>query len=196
MHRVCVIDNSTLVNLTKLRHLRIFIHLRSLFNRIHVPARILHEFQEMLPYEPERKWVIEQVHQPNYGFMAYCTQYDTISLAILQTTEGIDPGEAEAAAQHKSLQSQFILSDDQDFVDAIHLADRHTRVLNTLHLIALLDLHGIITNPLDYLLALHSHSPFRESQLRSAYKEVVKDLGIYMPKSVLTKKTSFSALGI
>jgi hypothetical protein len=194
MYRTCVIDNSTLVYLTKLRDLGIFTHLRSVFNNIYVPARILQEYQKMLPFEPERQWVIDQVSQPNYGFLAYCTKYDSVSLAILETTSGIDAGEAEAAAQHKSVNSQYILSDDAKFITAIRLADRHTRILNTLHIIALLDFNEIIFEPSTFLKTLHQYRPFNEKHLKVAYRDVMQILGIHVPRKTFYKKTSFRIL--
>lgn len=196
MQRICVIDNSTLVNLTRLRHLQIFKYLRILFRAIYVPAKTLEEYQKMLPFEPERKWVVDQVQLAGHNFLIFCNRYDSIALAFLKTTKGIDPGEAEAAAQHKTLDSQFVLSDDLNFINAIRSTDKYIRVLGTLHLIALLDFNKIILNPSDYLKSLYEHSPFTSSKLRTAYQETAKELGINISKKELNEKTSLKSLGL
>jgi predicted nucleic acid-binding protein len=196
MHQICVIDNSTLVNLTRLQNLKIFFHLRLLFNAIHVPVKILAEYEEGISAEPARVDVISKIQNPDYQFLVYCTSFDSIAHVILQTTPGIDPGEAEAAAQHKSLNSRYVLSDDLKFIKAIQIADKHVRILTTLHLIALLDFNGIISNPEDFLKELYKHSPFSSLQLRSAYLDVAKDLGLNPRKSEVSKKSSLKALGL
>ncbi len=196
MQRICVIDNSTLVNLTRLRHLQIFKHLRILFRAIYVPAKTLEEYQKMLPFEPERKWVVDQIQLAGHSFLVFCNRYDSIALAFLKTTKGIDPGEAEAAAQHKSLDSQFVLSDDINFINAIRSTDKYVRVLGTLHIIAMLDFNKIVINPPDYLKSLYMHSPFTSSQLRTAYQETAKQLGVNISKRELSEKTSLKSIGL
>ena len=195
MRRICVIDNSTLVNITKLRHLKIFDNLRSIFGSIHVPLRILQEYSNIHVIDPDRQWVINQL-QANYGFISSCTRYDSVALAFLETTKGIDRGEAEAAAQHKVIGSQFVLSDDKHFVRAIKTVDKFVRTLTTLHIIALLYFSKIITDPADLLNELYKHSPFTSRQLKTAYTDIIKELGLNVKKSEIYKMTSFAYLRI
>lgn len=196
MRTICVIDNSTLVNLTKLKDLQIFELLRSIFASIHIPAKILQEYQEMLIHEPERGEIIKQISLEGRGFLVYCNKYDSIDLAFLATTKGIDAGEAEAAAQHKSLYSHFIVSDDKKFTKAIRITDQHVKVISSLHLIAWLDLAQIIPDCRSYLHRLYKNHHFTSAQLRVAYQEVITRLGISFAKKELDKRTSLSRLGI
>jgi hypothetical protein len=74
MRRVCVIDNSTLVTLTKLHHLSIFNRLRSLFDTIHVPLRVKEEYEypAAVAHEPVRREVLSKMRL-NSGFLAICS---------------------------------------------------------------------------------------------------------------------------
>lgn len=107
MRRIAVIDNSTLVNLTGLHHLKIFSLLRNIFSSIHIPTKVLEEYGKMSTHDPIRATIVSQL-QPNYGFLSLCTKYDTISYSILSTQPGIDAGEAEAAAQLKSIFAHYV----------------------------------------------------------------------------------------
>ena len=197
MRRACVIDNSTLVTLTKLYHLSIFTHLNNLFHRIHVPLKVKEEYENefLLRSEPNRRKVINQM-KLNSGFLSICSKYDTISLEILKTTRGIDHGEAEAAAQHKFVNSSYVLSDDQGFIKGVKIADPYIKVLGTLHLIAWLDSLEMIVDPKAFLHQIYEHGPFKAHQLRSAYTEVASQLGIVIHRKELSRKSSLRVLGL
>ncbi len=197
MRSVCVIDNSTLVTLTKLHHLSIFSQLSYLFERIHIPLKVKEEYSDefLLKKEPVRKILINQMRL-NSGFLSICTDYDTISLVTLKTTKGIDPGEAEAAAQHKKIFSQFVLSDDKNFIAGLQLADRHIKVLGTLHLIAWLNTLEIIPDTVEHLKLIHHRIQFNSTMLRSAYVKIHQQLGIPINRKLISKKTSLKGLGL
>jgi predicted nucleic acid-binding protein len=194
MQTICVIDNSTLVNLTRLQDLGVFELLRIIFASIHIPAKILQEYEAMLIHEPDRSKVIKQINLEGAGFLVFCNKYDSVALAFLSTTKGIDAGEAEAAAQHQSLYSNFVLSDDQKFIEAIRISDKYVKVLTSLHLIAWLDLARMIDDRESYFKRLHQFHGFTNVQLRAAYEDIITHLGIPFSKKELSKRTSFVKL--
>ena len=197
MRSVCVVDNSTLITLTRLYQLSIFSQLTSLFERIHIPLKVKEEYENefSIRAEPNRKLVLSQMSL-NSGFLSICSKYDTISLVILKTTEGIDAGEAEAAAQHKTVNSRFVLSDDKKFILGLKKADPHIKVIGTIHLIAWLDISRSILDPKEYFKIVYKRIQFDSKMLRAAYKEIYMILRIPIDKRLLSKKTSLKTLGI
>ncbi len=197
MRSVCVVDNSTLITLTRLYQLSIFSQLTSLFERIHIPLKVKEEYENefSIRAEPNRKLVLSQMSL-NSGFLSICSKYDTISLVILKTTEGIDAGEAEAAAQHKTVNSRFVLSDDKKFILGLKKADPHIKVIGTIHLIAWLDISRSILDPKEYFKIVYKRIQFDSKMLRTAYKEIYMILRIPIDKRLLSKKTSLKTLGI
>lgn len=197
MRSVCVVDNSTLITLTRLYQLSIFSQLTSLFEKIHIPLKVKEEYENefSIRAEPNRKLVLNQMSL-NSGFLSICSKYDTISLVILKTTEGIDAGEAEAAAQHKTVNSRFVLSDDKKFILGLKKADPHIKVIGTIHLIAWLDISRSILDPKEYFKIVYKRIQFDSKMLRTAYKEIYMILRIPIDKKLLSKKTSLKTLGI
>jgi predicted nucleic acid-binding protein len=197
MRSVCVVDNSTLITLTRLYQLSIFSQLTSLFERIHIPLKVKEEYENefSIRAEPNRKLVLSQMSL-NSGFLSICSKYDTISLVILKTTEGIDAGEAEAAAQHKTVNSRFVLSDDKKFILGLKKADPHIKVIGTIHLIAWLDISRSILDPKEYFKIVYKRIQFDSKMLRAAYREIYMILRIPIDKRLLSKKTSLKTLGI
>lgn len=196
MRSVCVVDNSTLVTLTSLHHLSIFNHLRSIFQTIHIPEGIKKEYESStaVGYEPVRRLILERM-KLNSGFLAICNRYNLTSLNFLKTIKGIHHGEAEVAAQHESVNSNFVLSDDLNFIKGLKRADRNIKVIGTLHLIAWLDCMKLI-EPKTYLQRIYTQGPFKSHQLRAAYMEMIAHFGISMSKKELGRKTSLKVLGI
>ena len=132
----------------------------------------------------------------NEGFLSICSQYETIALQFLRTTKGIDAGEAEATAQHISVNSNYILSDDKNFINRVKLLHPHIKIISTLHLIAWLDYSKMIVGTPVYFSTLYNHWKFKQTQLQNAYREVGKYLGIEISRSEFKKRTSFRILGI
>jgi predicted nucleic acid-binding protein len=195
MLRTAVIDNDTLVYLTKLKHLKIFDSLRSLFQQIHIPQEIRREYEIQQGREPDRVWILDRL-RPNEGFYSFCTRFDKIVLTILQGEKDIHRGEAEVFAQQKEVNAHYILSDDSRFRRAIKAIDSNVKVLTTLHIIAMLDIRQLLMNSEEILKALHAHYRFESFDLRTAYKEAARELGLYLPKKVLNNKCSFKKLGL
>lgn len=193
MRLTAVIDNATLVNLTKLKHHNIFNSLRNLFSQIHIPQEVRKEYEVQLSRYPERVWVLERLRL-NEGFYSFCTRYDSIMLTVLNGKIGIDKGEAEAVAQHRTVNAHYILSDDIRFKDAIKDIDSRVKVLTTLHLIAMLDIRQLLINSQAIIKDLHSVHPFKSSNIRQAYIESASELGISINKRALNGKCSFKKL--
>ena len=195
MLRTAVIDNDTLVYLTKLKHLKIFDSLRSLFQQIHIPQEIKKEYEIQQCREPDRAYVLERL-RPNEGFYSFCTRYDKIVLTIIQGEKDIHKGEAEVFAQQKAVNAHYILSDDLRFHRAIKAIDSNVKILTTLHIIAMLDIRQLLVNSEEIVKALHPHYKFESYDLRTAYIESAKELGFDLPKKVLNNKCSFKKLGL
>ena len=187
MRRSCVIDNSTLVNLTLLHEFGVFDLLRNIVDKINIPMAIREEYARHEAVEPVRAGILGIVRL-NQGFLRLCSQHDVVALSFLRKADGIDAGEAEAAAQHKYVKSHFILSDDADFIEAMLKIDRYVKVIGTLHIIAWLDLLNFLTDRSSMLRRLHQHGPFRSSKLRKAYVDIGREVGIRMGKKELGKK--------
>lgn len=195
MYLTAVIDNVTLVNLTKLKHHHVFSSLRNLFSQIHIPQQVRKEYEVQISKEPDRVWVLERL-RPNEGFYSACDRYDTISLTVIKGIKGIDAGEAEAVAQYRNVNSSYILSDDHRFKKAILSFDPRIKVLSTLHIIAMLDIRQLIVNVDEIIKSLYSVHPFSSNNLRKAYKDSANELGIPVSKKILNAKCSFKRLGL
>lgn len=195
MLRTAVIDNDTLVYLTKLKHFKIFDSLRSLFQQIHIPQEIKREYEIQQGREPDRVWILDRL-RPNEGFYSFCTRYDKIVLTIIQGEKDIHKGEAEVFAQQKEVNAHYILSDDLKFHRAIKAIDSNVKILTTLHIIAMLDIRQLLINSEEIVKALHPHYKFESYDLRTAYKESAKELGFDLPKKILNNKCSFKKLGL
>jgi predicted nucleic acid-binding protein len=195
MLRTAVIDNDTSVNLTQLKHFKVFDSLRSLFQQIHIPQEVKREHEIQLAKEPDRVWMLDKL-RPNEGFYSFCTRYDKIVLSVIQSKKNIDKGEAEVVAQQKEVNAHYILSDDLKFHKAIKAIDSNVKILTTLHLIAMLDIRQLLINSKEMLRELHSHYKFESFDLRTAYKESARELGLDLPKKILNNKCSFKKLGL
>jgi len=195
MLRTAVIDNNTLVYLTKLKHFKIFESLQSLFQQIHIPQEVKREYEIQQGREPDRVWILDKL-RPNEGFYSFCTRYDKIVLTIVQGARNIHKGEAEVFAQQKEVNAQYILSDDLKFRKAIKAIDSNVKILTTLHIIAMLDINKLIMNTEEMVKTLHPHYKFESHDLRTAYKESAKELGFDLPKKLLNNKCSFKKLGL
>ena len=195
MLRSGVIDNDTLVNLTKLKHHNIFNTIRFLFSQIHIPQEIAKEYEVQVAREPDRVWVLNKL-RPNEGFFSFCSRYDSVTFTVLRGVKDVDKGEAEAVAQKKAVEAHYILSDDQRFQTAIKKLDSTIKVFTTLHIIAMLDLRQLVENYEAIIKNLHSVHPFKSSHLRTAYRESAEELGIALSKKVLNRKCGLKGLGL
>lgn len=195
MFKTAVIDNDTLINLTKLKHHNIFNSIRFLFSQIHIPQEVRKEYELQVEREPDRVWILERL-RPNEGFYSFCTRYDSMTLTLLKGKKYIDKGEAETVAQQKEVNAHYILSDDIKFQKAIRSIDSRIKIFTTLHIIAMLDIRKFIANPDEMVKTLHSFNPFTSSHLRSVYIESAEELGITLSKKFLNNKCSIKKLGL
>jgi hypothetical protein len=152
-------------------------------------------YEIQLAKEPDRVWMLDKL-RPNEGFYSFCTRYDKIALSVIQSKKNIDKGEAEVVAQQKEVNAHYILSDDLKFHKAIKAIDLNVKILTTLHLIAMLDIRQLLINSKEMLRELHSHYKFESFDLRTAYKESARELGLDLPKKILNNKCSFKKLGL
>ncbi len=187
MFRVAVVDTSTLINLTFIKHLQIFNHLQNLFLRIHIPTKVKSEYELTLRHEPDRAWLLERL-KPNEGFYSFCTRYDSTVLSIIQSVKHIDAGEAEAVAQLKKVNANYILSDDERFSKALKKIDPYVKVISTWHVLAMLDLLQIVLNSDEIIRALYKRCPFPKSRLRKAYVESYREFGLRPSKKHINQK--------
>jgi hypothetical protein len=192
MHKSCVIDTSSLVYLTALAPYNIFHHLRFFTNQLHIPPTVKEEYERGLLKDPARQKIIEKL-RINEGFFSYCTRYDTITLEILKTARNVDLGEAHVAAQQKFVQAQYIISDDQPFIDSIRSVDKYVKIINSLYLIAYFHYLGL-PNTVEMLRKLRSVRTFSQVQWQSAFRNVVSDLGVYISKKEFNNRTQFKKI--
>lgn len=193
MKPIAVVDNDTLIYFTKLQHLGIFDSLRSLFHQIHIPQQVKVEYEVLKSKDQNRAWVLERL-RPNEGFYSLCTRYDTIALQMIKGKKNIHGGEAEAVAQQMKLNAQFILSNDKRFTTAIGQLTK-VRVCSALDVLVMLDVRQITLNGADMLRSHFNDLNFESSDLRNAYVNAGKDVGITFSKKDLNYKCSLKKLG-
>lgn len=192
---IAVVDCDCLVNLTKLHDLHIFDYLQNLFKRIHIPTAVKGEYDTQTAKDPNKAWFLQKL-RPNEGFYSYCTQYDTLVVTWYKSKEGIDKGEAEVIAQKMKTEARYVLSDDNKFRKALREMDSSTKVLSSIHLIAMLDLKGFLPNYRDFIQRLHAIRPFSSPQLRVAFLESSIETGIPVTKKQLDLKCNLRRLGV
>jgi len=190
--RTAVVDTDSLINLT---HLKILKLLQSLFSQIHIPMEVRKEYELMKHKEPDREWLLERL-KPNEGFYSLCTKYDTISFVVLKGLKGIHTGEAEVAAQHLEIGTNYIISDDLSFKESLNRRFPHAKIISTLHIISMLDLHRLIHNRDVLLRTLHLKSPVNIQLLRASYWESAKEYGIHITKKEVNDKNNPVKIGI
>lgn len=195
MRKTAVIDNDTLVNLTKLKRFGIFDSLRSLFQQIHIPQQVIKEYEIQQEREPDRVWMLNHL-RPNIGFYSLCTRYDQIVLSFIASEKNIHKGEAEVLAQQREVLAHYILSDDLRFHKAVKSIDPKAKLLTTLHIIAMLDIRQLLPNTKDILKALRPHYKFESNNLRQAYTASARELGFILNKKMLNEKCSFKKMGL
>lgn len=189
-----IVDASTLIYYTRLKKdYNILPKLRLVFSRLLIPTEIKSEFERGATKDPNRDEIIQQI-RIHGSFLTLCTSFDLVAKVLLETTKGIDKGEAEAVAQNKQVKARFILSDDKKFTKAIRSLDKYVTVISTLHIIAMLDLH-MFEMEVHYLVRhFHKIQKFKSRDLRQAYVEVCNWYGISIPKKQLSRKCSLSKI--
>lgn len=193
-NRKVIIDTSTLIYFTEIKEVvDVFACMRSIFAQVLVPTEIKAEYERGTAKQPQRIWLLEKL-KPNVGFYALCTRYDSINLAMLQNIKGIDAGEAEAVAQYTQTGAYYILSDDNRFANSIKTIYPDIRIISSLHIIALIEFHGLVIDCQMLKKQLHAKLNFKSNQLRDAYLYIAKDLGLPVSKKDISNKTSLSRI--
>jgi predicted nucleic acid-binding protein len=195
MRKTAVIDNDTLVNLTKLKRFGIFDSLRSLFQQIHIPQQVIKEYEIQQEREPDRVWMLSHL-RPNTGFYSLCTRYDSVVYGFIISEKNIHKGEAEVLAQQKEVFAHYIISDDLRFHKAAKSIYPTVKLLTTLHIISMLDILQLLPSTKDILRTLHPHYKFESNNLRQAYTSSAWELGFTLNKQLLNEKCSFKKLGL
>ena len=180
-----IIDNDSLVNLTKLSKLNVFGLLRNVYRQILIPQEVRNEYEKQLIREPQRNFVLNSL-RPNEGFWALCTRLDSYNNAMLFTHKGIDKGEAEIISQSEKTGVNLVISDDMLFTNACNKLNKNIKIYNSLFLLANLDLHGFVSDNILFFSELYKTRPFKHGDLINAYKQAAKHLQI----SILPKKIS------
>lgn len=187
-----ILDNTVLVYFTKLHQYRLLELLLQLFKVLLIPSSVSQEYEAGLEKEPSRSWLLQRLKPTGEGFRL-CTIFDSFVKAALQLEKGIQEGEAEAVAQYQRTSAKLIVSDDAKFQATMKSlpAYQHIRIWNSLHIIAWLDIAGFIGDYGGLVKRFHEDArQFTSGELRLAYEEVAKYLGIDVPKKRLSEKCS------
>lgn len=182
MKKEAIIDNNVLVNLfsTDLLHI-----LASCFSRIYIPTEIKNEF-EKVP-EINRQNFIHRINS-DYGFYRLCDTFDPIILNFV--VNKIHKGESEAIAQSYKRRIPIFLTDDSDCIDFIKKNVLNIKCYTTLTVLALADITGFISNQKEVVNKLYKIHKFKSCDLRDSYNFAYTELGVYLNKKLISKKTS------
>lgn len=190
INKKVIIDTSVLICFTEIRNeVDVFVCLRSIFSQVLIPTEVKAEYERGIEKEPHRNWLLEKL-RPNFGFYTLCTQYDTIVLAMIRDTKGIDSGEAEAVAQYNKSGAYYILTDDAKFTNSINSIYPEIRVISSLHIIAIIDFLKLLPDCQVLKRKIHKKLNYKSKQLRAAYELIAKDLGVSLLGRDISKKTS------
>lgn len=194
MFKTAVIDSASLIYLSHLhRHKPFFHYLESLFQTIYLPKEVVREYATGSANEPHREWILQRV-KPERGFYRLCTSYDSFVLITAEKFKGIDKGEAETYAQLRKVNAHLIISDDKLFINALKHLDSGIKVYTTLHLICWLEQSKLLPDWNSFVKEIHKVRPFKSKELREAYLQVAKQLGLGISKKVVSAKCSLTKI--
>lgn len=190
-----IIDNTALVYLTSLHHGKTSFldNLRNLFSAIYIPMEVKNEYARGAITQPDRNWLLDRL-KPHGGFFRLCTAYDSFAMVLVDGFKGMDRGEAESYAQLKRISANIIVSDDKRFVKALETLDPTIRVYSTLHIICWLDLLSLGIKWAEIIPKIHDVRKFESADLRKAYNDMLKILGLNLSKKEISKKCSLKKL--
>jgi predicted nucleic acid-binding protein len=191
-----VVDNDSLIQLTRLNSdIPVFDKLRSVFSSIHIPQKVIAEYEVGAAREPRRLEILQKLS--NRGqYWINCTELDSFSIALVKGKKGIDEGEAEVYAQSKKIRARYILSEDKKFKKNIVDLDSTVTVISIIHLICFLDITGHIDDWENCAQKLHTLSPFNARTLRKCYTEAARISGVNVSKKQMSAKCSLKKLGV
>ncbi len=180
-----------------------------LFDKILVPQEITDEIGETI--EPNRGIIEEKDFerrmqtyfrdiQGSKKNLEFCTTYDTIDIAFLKTYKNIDKGEAAAVAQAQKRSVRLIFTDDLRFIDVLKEVKPNVICMETIRLIAMLDVAGILADYRQTIEEFLAYKPLPKNggkkKFREEYEAALKYFGQPSNKKKLNEKTSFKALGL
>ena len=131
MFTTAVIDNSSLVYLTRLHSISPFFDkLKDILHTLYIPLEIKNEYATGAYKEIEREWILQRLNTEQ-GFFRLCLSYDSIVLTTVVKHKGIDKGEAEVYAQMLKVETPLIISDDKPFINALLELNKGVIIYNT-----------------------------------------------------------------
>jgi hypothetical protein len=194
LNHTAVFDCASLIYLSRLHNQQPFFELlRNVFKTLYFPTEVIKEFAKGCLKEQYRNWILKRL-RPETGLYRLCTTYDSIVLASVENVRGINRGEAEAYAQLRKVNARFIISDDKAFTNSVYLLDPCIKVYNSLHIICMLHFNGCIANWPSIIRQLHAVRPFGSKDLRAAFTDVARDIGLSFTKKEVSEKCSLKKI--
>lgn len=191
-----VADNTTLVYLTKLDiWFPVLDLLRIPFSQIHIPQEVKREYRIGADKDPHRHELLQRI-EGNDRFWRDCHEFDPYIRALLDSEDGIEPGESEVFAQFMSIGARYIISDDRRFTIAINKRYPYITILTTLHVLCMLEQTGCIAEWPD---CMRNYARIRKTtakDLRKVYVESAKLTGVKKGKKEISEKCSLKILGV
>lgn len=192
--RRAIVDNTVLANLTDAGLYDFLNKTRTLFEHLYIPEKILEEFLDVpQPYLAIRQRFADGILFDR-GFFRRCNTFDPIVLGILKTEQDVDAGEAEAIAQAVKRNITLLLTDDVECRIYVQQNRPYITCHNTAFLVALLDVNKFIPEPEQAWKKLYNRHKFKASDLRDAYFEAYRFLGITPDGKILSEKSSLKRI--
>ncbi len=193
--RIAIIDNSVLAYAMKLSGIDLLKEIKNIFQIVLIPQEVKKEFEPSInsPEKSQRNKFLDNILIDS-GFYRLCVTYDPVVFASVSQSNQIDGGEAEIIAQAAKRSVYVILADDKKCMKYINQNFSHFRVYSTLDLIVFLDIHKLITNYEKIIFNLKKIRPFKSIDLRMSYERISKEIGISLPKKMLSEKTSLKRM--
>jgi predicted nucleic acid-binding protein len=192
MTRIAILDNSVLANFIDSGHIDLLLQTQTIFQYFLIPEKIRSEFINVTSeYRPEREHFADTFNYPN-SFYRLCTTFDSIILGIAQSL--VDPGEAEAIAQARKQNVYLFFTDDQNCREVIEEEFSWLRTMDTLSLIAMLDIAEVLPNAPDVWRSIYKMSGFDHNQLKQAVNNAFFLIGIRPDKKMVSEKASWKRI--
>ena len=192
---IAIVDNSFLAYASRFKSVDLFRQLRSIFDHILFPEKVMEEFTPRDDREEniKRNQILARI-QISEGFFRQCNSKDLIILNEVKLIPKVDAGEAEAIAQSQTRGIPFILMDEKQALKHLTNKFSHLKFFNTLTILAILDLHQYMHNYEECIREYHSFRSFHSKELRESYKKALSHLGLDISGKKLSNKTSLSKI--
>lgn len=190
-----IIDTQALVYLSRLdAQLAVWELLPNLFHQLLVPLEVVIEFNKGLDRYPQDFEVADRIDRSD--FLKKCTEFDSVTLQFMKSTPDVHSGEAEAVAQHKAVGADSIWSDDKPFSKEVKRLLPDVKIINTLHVVAMLDLLGYLRDFNGFVKNLYRIRPINEGHFIHCYRDAARNLGFTITQKELAAKINFEKIGI